>query len=176
MKRYTISLGATTTSGGKVTSASSSGRINGALIALEGDAIFCPACKSTGKIVCVEPRIPVQWNGKKVALEEDYCACGCVPPPRLVPNQSLRCQYLGSGSDECSSVARQSAMPYAGDAKPSFDDKFILFDADTGETLSIVEYAIKRASGNVEFGTTDHLGHTHLLSAEALAESIEIYL
>lgn len=67
-------------------------------------------------------------------------------------------------------------MSYAGNAKPRFDDKFILFDADTGETLSIVEYAIKRASGNVEFGTTDHLGHTHLLSAEALAESIEVDL
>lgn len=176
MKRYTITLGATTTSGGKVTSASSSGCINGALIALEGDAIFCPVCKSTGQIVCVEPRIPEQWNGKKVALEDDHCACGCSPPPRLVSNQSLRCQHIGFGNDAPTPLAGQTGLSDAGGTTSSFDDKFILFDADTGETLSTVEYAIKRANGQVEFGTTDHLGHTHLLSAKALAESVEIYL
>jgi uncharacterized Zn-binding protein involved in type VI secretion len=58
MKRYTITLGAATSAGGKVIDASSNGCINGAAIALEGDTIFCPACKSTGKIVCIEPRIP----------------------------------------------------------------------------------------------------------------------
>ena len=64
MKRYTITLGASTTAGGKVISASGGGSINGVQIAVEGDPIFCPACKSQGKILCVEPRIPESWNGK----------------------------------------------------------------------------------------------------------------
>lgn len=41
MRRHTITLGATTTVGGKVISASSSGSINGVTIALEGDLIYC---------------------------------------------------------------------------------------------------------------------------------------
>ncbi|WP_229261177.1 PAAR domain-containing protein [Duganella levis] len=42
MKRYTVTLGASTTAGGKVISASSHGAINGVPIALENDGIFCP--------------------------------------------------------------------------------------------------------------------------------------
>lgn len=42
-----------TRAGGKVIVASGRGSINGAAIALEGDAIYCPACKSNGKILCI---------------------------------------------------------------------------------------------------------------------------
>jgi uncharacterized Zn-binding protein involved in type VI secretion len=94
MRRYHITLGASTTAGGKVVSASSNGSINGTRIALEGDAVTCPACKATGKISCVTPRIPETWNGKQVALENDLCICKCSTPPKLKPNQSLRCQVL----------------------------------------------------------------------------------
>ncbi len=57
MKRHTITLGASTTAGGKVISASSHGSINGVPIALEDDVIFCPAYKSEGRIVSTGPRI-----------------------------------------------------------------------------------------------------------------------
>ncbi|MTV41838.1 hypothetical protein GM676_30250 [Duganella radicis] len=50
MQRYHITLGASTSAGGKVISASSACSINGVVVALEGDAIFCPACKSNGRI------------------------------------------------------------------------------------------------------------------------------
>ena len=94
MRRYHITLGASTTAGGKVTSASSHGSINGVRIALEGDMITCPACKTTGKIACIAPRIPENWNGKQVALEDDLCICGCAPPPKLKASQSLKCQVI----------------------------------------------------------------------------------
>lgn len=94
MRRYHITLGASTTAGGKVTSASSHGSINGARIALEGDTVTCPACKTTGKIACIAPRIPESWNGKQVALGDDLCICGCAPPPKLRPNQGLKCQVI----------------------------------------------------------------------------------
>jgi len=57
-----------------------------------------------------------------------------------------------------------------------FDDKFVLVDEDTGLPLANVQYAIKRASGELEFGTTDDGGHTHLLSATAQSEPIDIYV
>lgn len=50
MKRYHITLGASTTAGGKVITASSCCSIDGVKVALEGDKIICPACKSQGSI------------------------------------------------------------------------------------------------------------------------------
>ncbi|WP_149917123.1 PAAR domain-containing protein [Pseudomonas sp. TCU-HL1] len=97
MKRYHITLGASTTAGGSVITASAHGSINDKAIALEGDTVACPACGSIGVIQCVGPRLDEEWNGKKVALENDLCLCQCSPPPRLIANQSLRCQVLGSG-------------------------------------------------------------------------------
>jgi uncharacterized Zn-binding protein involved in type VI secretion len=175
MKRHTITLGASTTVGGTVLSASSSGSINGVTIALEGDSIACPACKSPGKIFCIEPRIPETWNGKKVALENDLCICGCSSPPRLVPSQSIRYQDLSDKSMANTTAHTRPAVTSACKAEPLFDDKFALLDEDTGVPLCDVEYAIRRANGQVEFGVTDEKGHTHLLAAAARAECIEIY-
>lgn len=107
MKRHTITLGASTTAGGKVIRASASGYINGIQIALADDLIFCPACKSQGKIVCIGPRIPETWDGKEVALENDLCMCLCTTPPKLIANQSLRYQLVGSISD---ATVRASAV------------------------------------------------------------------
>jgi uncharacterized Zn-binding protein involved in type VI secretion len=176
MKRYTITLGATTSVGGKVISASASGRINGAAIAVEGDSIFCPACKSPGKIVCIEPRIPELWNGKKVALGDDLCICGCIKPPRLVANQSIRFQSLSSSDATREAAASNVDVPAKTAENCWYDDKFILLDEVTGDALVSTEYAIKRANGQIEFGVTDDSGHTHLLTKVAEAESIEIYV
>jgi uncharacterized Zn-binding protein involved in type VI secretion len=175
MKRHTITLGASTTAGGKVLSASSSGNINGVTIALEGDPVSCPACKSPGKILCVEPRIPETWNGKKVALENDLCVCGCSSPPRLVPSQSIRYQNLNGNIGASAAAQASTEVINALKTEPLFDEKFALIDEDTGEPLRHTEYAIKRANGQVEFGVTDEKGHTHLLAAIAHTEPIEIY-
>ncbi|OFA07239.1 PAAR domain-containing protein [Duganella phyllosphaerae] len=125
MRRYHITLGATTTAGGKVISASSNGSINGKKIALEGDAIICPACKSSGKITCVGPRIPETWNGKKVALENDLCICGCALPPKLKPNQSLRCQVIEDPSTQ--NVQHETGGP-AEEAQDVLEQFFSLHD------------------------------------------------
>ncbi|WP_348694786.1 PAAR domain-containing protein [Duganella fentianensis] len=173
MKRYTITLGATTTAGGKVVFASSNGSINRAPIALEGDLIICPACKSQGKIKCVGPRIPELWNGKTVALENDLCLCGCPSPPRLVSNQTLRYQNLSDFSED------EAAVFPATLAKPgpysTFDDKFVLFDEETDQPIPNTEYAIRRENGNLEYGVTDQRGQTHLLAATVATESVDIY-
>ncbi len=174
MKRYTITLGAMTTVGGKVISASGNGGINGVPIALEGDSISCPACNSQGKIQCVEPRIPETCNGRKVALENDLCMCGCPTPPRLVANQSLKCQNISVESGASTPThSRQDGTKNANGAS-TFDDKFILVD-ELNYPMTHTEYAIKRENGRLEFGTTDEHGCTHLLTATAQAESIEIY-
>lgn len=112
-----------------------------------------------------------------MALENDLCLCRCSDPPRLLPNQSCRYQNLKDQTDEGMSAARTGKDATGGvNAFLTFDDKYILFDDDTGERLTNTEYAIRRATGEVEFGNTDKEGHTHLLAAVASAETIEIYL
>jgi uncharacterized Zn-binding protein involved in type VI secretion len=173
MRRYTITLGAPTTSGGKVISASSDGKIDGVPIALEGDLVTCPVCKTAGKILCVGPRIPETWNGKNVALENDLCICRCAHAPKLMPNQTLRSQVIkDSGralsNPEVGTVAR-------GAPNQVFTDRFLLVDDSDGKPLARREYAVVRASGKLEFGTSDEDGHTHLLSTTSQAEWVEIY-
>ncbi|HEU4846195.1 MAG TPA: PAAR domain-containing protein [Burkholderiaceae bacterium] len=173
MRRYTITLGAPTTAGGKVISASSDGSIGGMPIALEGDLVTCPVCKTAGKILCVGPRIPETWNGKNVALENDLCICRCVSAPKLLPSQNLRCQVIKDSGRALSHAL--DAQVARGAPTHVFSDRFVLVDAHDGTPLAQREYAVVRANGKLEFGTSDAHGHTHLLSATAQAECVEIY-
>lgn len=173
MRRYTVTLGASTTSGGKVISASSEAKIDGVPIALEGDLVTCPKCKTTGKIQCVGPRIPESWNGKNVALENDLCLCRCAVAPKLLPNQILRSQVIKDTGRALSNPTLDMAM--RGAQGQVFSDRFRLVDDHDGKPLAQREYAVVRASGKLEFGTSDLGGHTHVLSTTAHAESVEIY-
>ena len=128
MRRYTITLGASTTAGGKVISASANGSINGQQIALEGDRIFCPSCKSEGKIICVAPRIPERWNGRQVALDNDLCACGCAIPPKLIARQNVRYQTLSQ--NEVPGIVKSSiAQPQGGNKEEVIEQYFSLRNA-----------------------------------------------
>ncbi|WP_306391214.1 DUF4214 domain-containing protein [Telluria beijingensis] len=93
MKRHQILLGAITTTGGTVVTATSHTSLNGVRYALEGDMIDCPACAGKGTIQCAGPRMIVTCDGKYYALEDDLCACQCQPPPRLIASQAFCSQH-----------------------------------------------------------------------------------
>ena len=93
-KRFYITLGASTTADGTVTSASSLLVLDGIASSLEGDEIACPACNTTGRIAPDGPRLPVREHGKVPALDGDLCLCGCTPAPRLVAIQRLLAQDI----------------------------------------------------------------------------------
>jgi uncharacterized Zn-binding protein involved in type VI secretion len=178
MKRYHITLGATTTAGGTVISASSLGTIDGMTMAVEGDQISCPSCRAIGRIVCDGPRLSETWNGKQAALAHDLCLCRCSPLPRMVANQTRRFQIVdGRGSEPSGEVAMNADGLSSSDLErvSLFDDRFRLVDERTGEPLINVEYAMVRASGEVEYGRTDAEGRTHVLSATVEAECIECF-
>lgn len=67
-------------------------------MAREGDEIKCPECGSTGTIICVSPRLPEEWDGRKPALDGDLCKCKCDPPPTLIANQTVRSQQIDVGN------------------------------------------------------------------------------
>lgn len=114
MKRYHITEGARTTAGGKVVAATSAVAIDGVRGALEGDPLYCPACKSAGKIKCVGPRIPETWDGKPVALSDDLCLCGCPTPPKLLPNQTRKFQSAGGFSEPDPKFAETTTLENSG--------------------------------------------------------------
>ena len=125
MKRCTITLGASTTAGGKVIMATANGSINGVNIALENDLVFCPACKSEGKIVCVGPRIPETWNGKQIALENDLCMCACPMPPKLIASQSLRYQVIDDVPSSTTMAPAARSAPVDRDSESSSDEEVV---------------------------------------------------
>ncbi|MBC2690421.1 PAAR domain-containing protein [Pseudomonas kielensis] len=57
MRRYHITVGAKTTADGTVMTGYEFWTIDGQPIAREGDEVACPACDSTGVIVCDGPHL-----------------------------------------------------------------------------------------------------------------------
>jgi uncharacterized Zn-binding protein involved in type VI secretion len=174
MQRYHITLGADTSAGGKVISASSACSINGVAIALEGDTIFCPACKSPGKIHNFGPRIPESWNGKQVALQDDLCVCKCPTPPKLIANQRVRYQSVGGGASESAQRVASSVREAAqADALGEDTEQVILrlIDDLTREPLHGKRYQLKLAGKTIE-GTTDADGYTKPLDAADRADLV----
>ena len=89
MRRYDICKGDKTTADGTVKAGNSGDRLGDREQAYEHDPVWCPACKTMGKIVCVGPRIPSTGSdGREAALSYDLCVCRCDPSPRLIASQN----------------------------------------------------------------------------------------
>jgi uncharacterized Zn-binding protein involved in type VI secretion len=112
--RYTCREGDKTSSGGIVDMEGQRPmRVDGRTIALEHDSIRCPACQSTGRIVCVGPRAN-QFTifGRSVALSDDECACLCSPRPKLIASQDKHAHVCGekpAGTTPLPSAAHRAA-------------------------------------------------------------------
>ena len=88
MKRYMILKGDKTTADGVVLEGDETTTNAGRPLAYQGAAIYCPACKSQGRIVRDGPHLPMSFlAGKQVALDNDLCVCKCDPPPRLIASR-----------------------------------------------------------------------------------------
>lgn len=111
MRRYHITVGAKTTADGTVRTGWECSTINGLAMAREDDEVDCPACNSIGVIVCDGPHLVERLEGRNAALDGDLCRCKCDPPPRLIANQTLRCQEIDGGG--VAPRARAAAQPAA---------------------------------------------------------------
>ncbi|WP_229425233.1 MULTISPECIES: PAAR domain-containing protein [unclassified Massilia] len=152
-------------------------------IAFVGHKVLCPKCK--GVFPIVEGAPTTTFYGKGVALAGMKTACGA----SLIATQFTDIVECGGGDASAASQSTTSSFSTAPSFQPMknaiapaeasaahFDDKFVLLDDDTGDPLSNTEYAIRRASGEIEHGTTDAHGCTHLLAATVNAELVEIYV
>jgi hypothetical protein len=175
MIRYNIKVGDKTTSGAIVLEGIDSMVHHGTQLSFLGAAIYCPACKSAGVVVGRGPRWPGSWMGKEPALDNDLGLCKCEPTPFLIASQhDMSESFLASDLASMGFAPRYSPPPDA-TSSAAFDDRYVLKDRD-GKPLANTAYAIKRESGDHEYGETDRSGHTHLLSHAASAENINIYI
>lgn len=181
-----IRQGDKTSHGGTVIEGSILDICMGKPIAFVGHKVVCPRCK--GIFAIVEGAPTTTFYGKGVALAGMKTACGA----SLIASQFSDIVECGGGGGSSANNSKTSTSPASAAAVPlqvfhgtaereqtdgeQFDDKFILLDDVTGDPLAFTEYAIRRASGEIEHGTTDSHGCTHLLAATANAELIEIYV
>jgi uncharacterized Zn-binding protein involved in type VI secretion len=168
-----IRLGDKTSHGGTVLEGSPADICMGKPIAYIGHKVLCPQCK--GAFPIVEGALTTTFYGKGVALAGMKTACGAV----LIASQFTDIVEYGGGAAAASPGALRDAGKTPVREEPGdtqFDDRFVLLDDVTGEPITCTEYAIRRASGAIEHGTTDAQGHTHLLSATAAAEVVDIYI
>ena len=87
-RRYDITKGDSTTVGGVVEGGDGNDTLGGREQAYENDPVWCPACKTMGRIVCVGPRLSMTApDGREAALSDDLCVCRCDQSPRLIPSQ-----------------------------------------------------------------------------------------
>lgn len=151
-----------------------------------GHKVSCPKCKGTFPIV--EGALTTSFYGKGVALAGMKTACGAI----LIASQFTDIVEYGGGAASAASADRTSPAAVGADigvrgraekastadeaSASHYDDRFVLLDEASGEPLAYTEYAIRRASGAIEHGTTDAKGHTHLLTATATAEVVDIYV
>jgi uncharacterized Zn-binding protein involved in type VI secretion len=178
--RYHITVGATTTAGGKVISASSSRSINGAKVAYAGDPVSCPKCNSTGVIQPDGPRNSDVFNGRQVALSDDLCLCKCSPPPRLVTNQTFSKQTINADwhAAKAGEVAEAAAkLNTAGSSAPPASDgvPLVLLDPKTDEPYRNRAYKLELKDKAIE-GTTDQNGATRPLTAAERAAVVRWHI
>lgn len=171
--RYHITVGAGTTAGGQVISASSFRSIDGAKIAHEGDPVSCPQCNSTGTIQAEGPRINDLLDGRQVALSDDLCLCKCNPPPRLVANQAVSKQMIDTewvAASAGASAAAAAKLNTAGGGAASGAESvpLVLLDPETQEPFRHRPYRLELSGKTIE-GTTDRNGATRPLTAEERA-------
>lgn len=179
LKRYLVTLGASTTAGGKVISAHHFRKINGVPVAVEDDEVQCPKCNSVGVIKPQGPRLSELCRGKQVALHDDLCLCRCDPPPSLVANQTHACQSINVEAHAArtaqaataleSSASSDKAVP-VGDAMP-----LLLLHPQTREPFKHRPYRLELAGALIK-GTTDEHGATRPLTADERASVIAWHL
>jgi uncharacterized Zn-binding protein involved in type VI secretion len=165
--RHHITLGALTTSGRKVITATSFRSIHGVSVACEDDSVTCPKRRSVGVIKPGGPRLSETCNGKEVALNNDLCICKCKPSPRLIAIQSVAMQTVDGDwhLEQATASASQAEKLNTADSTATDPDRIpiLLLDPETNEPFKHRPYRLELKDQVIE-GTTDQNGATRPLT------------
>jgi uncharacterized Zn-binding protein involved in type VI secretion len=165
-----------TTAKGVVIAPGDNNTVMGRQIALEGDKIHCPACKTTGVIRSAPPSPEQYHHGTRFAYGGDLCICGCHPPPRIIAsvtnwsasNFKVPIELNPAAADWLIFEGHTPA-----DCGLSFDQTVLLKDK-SGNALKNLPYRITLQDGRTVEGVTDASGSTEkIYSNEADVAKIE---
>ena len=131
-------------------------------LALEHDEVYCGACESAGKIVCVGPRLSDTFDGLEAALSDDICVCKCEPAPRLINTTQNMFQTVTTAE------IVEKGGDFWLDIHPQ-NEQFTLRDQQTRRPLANVHYRIKTKSRTILQGVTDANGKTQRVATASLA-------
>lgn len=150
-----IIVGDTTTHGGVVLSGSTTSFWYGTAIARMGDRVYCPKCKphffeiAEGLSNCTDHGMPMAGEGHLTTCGAALIAVGAAS------NMTPDVTHFENGA--------------------GFNDRYIFRD-ENHQPMANTFYGVKKAGGEMEYGTTDDGGHTHLYLTGENAEQVVFYL
>jgi uncharacterized Zn-binding protein involved in type VI secretion len=151
-----------TTNQGVVIAPGNYNTVMGLQVALAGDKIECPACKTTGYIRSAPPSPEQYYNDRRFAYGGDLCICGCHPPPRIiasVTNWSASNFKVSIALDPAAADWLISEGHQPAEYGLAFDQTVLLKDK-TGKPLCDMPYRITLADGRTVVGVTNASGLT----------------
>lgn len=159
MRRYYLKRDDRSNAGGVVMEGEPSCMHYGTPFTYIGAKVFCPACKTTGRIAAKWPRLSDSMMGREAALEGDICLCACHPPPRMIASQHDSFQEIeveektaARPADAVQSEPIQTESP-----APRYAQRVQVRDSSTGMPLRHQPYRVE-VNGAQTYGRTDEEG------------------
>lgn len=168
-----ITVGATTTHGGKVITGTPYTTHNGVQVSRKGDKVICKKCKKVTTILTGDPSFIV--DGAPIARGGDITSCGA----KLIAIQ----QSFAESDFEVFGVEQPEPLQFPKSAPSSmfntidedmYDDRFQLLDQHSQLPLAYINYRLDYDVKSVE-GKTDAEGFTEIIEANYSA-AVNIYL
>ncbi len=168
-----ITVGATTTHGGKVITGTPYTTHNGVQVSRKGDKVICKKCKKVTTILTGDPSFIV--DGAPIARGGDITSCGA----KLIAIQ----QSFAESDFEVFGVEQPEPLQFPKSAPSSmfnnidddmYDDRFQLLDQHNQLPLAYINYRLDCDGKSVE-GKTDAEGFTEIIESNYSAE-VNIYL
>lgn len=176
-----ITVGATTTHGGKVITGSLYTTHNGVQVSRKGDKVLYKKCKKVTTILTGDPSFIV--DGAPIARGGDITSCGA----KLIAVQQSFCEsdFEVGGIEQPEPKFEQPAPLHFPKSDPEaifnkirednlYDDRFQLLDELTQQPLAHVSYRLDYDGQSVK-GQTDAEGFTQIIEANHPAQ-VSIYL
>jgi uncharacterized Zn-binding protein involved in type VI secretion len=176
MNRYVLVLGDKTTAGGTITRCSAiNTNYDGLPIAVQGDKILCPACGTTGYLLCVTPRHNSTYEGKPEGLSGDLCICKCTPPPKLINSKTAMFHSLTQADLIAQCYAKHPIqIDYAGESG-GYDEQITIQSTTRARELAGLPYYIETRDGRHFAGTIGEDGQLPRIATSGLG-SYDIYV
>ncbi len=167
------------------------GKIRGLNMILERDRFQCPACNTTGHIICIGPRNVMNeihaGQARAVALHGDICCCACEPKPRLNAVSQHVAHHILADEIAARHIQPESS-PHISKVSTSYastlefpnifnsHDEQLRINLSDGSPLTEMSYTLYLEDGREVSGYLNHDGKTSRVISDKPVEILSITL